>query len=238
MPSKRRLKSVTTRHTKSNLVNSAAAARHVIFFPLLTLCLVVWSIYRFRLGFPVWFDEIFGKAVFFGLPVWLYVTVTGTMAVPESFSLSKLRRGLLLGVAVGGLYGFSATIISFLIRGLEVQAAPYFMSDAFWWEFFLALMTAFWETLFFFAWVMTVVQEKYQLWSLAKQIGLVALIFVIFHVPNAIIRYSGTEVFVQLAVLFLFAIGQGFLYARRENSYALVLSHAIWGMVLLIHLSQ
>ncbi|HYD34960.1 MAG TPA: CPBP family glutamic-type intramembrane protease [Vitreimonas sp.] len=236
MPSKRRLKSALPSQRVSH--PGAHSQRHIAFFPLLTLCFIVWMIYRLRLGFPVWFDETVGKAVFFGLPVWLYVAISQTKAIIDTFSVAKVKRGLLLGLAVGGLYGFMAAVVVLAQSGAPVQAAPLFALDEFWWQFFLALMTGFWETLFFYCWVMVVIQEKFVNWALAKQVGLVALIFTLFHIPNAVIRYQGIEILAQITVLFLFALGQGFVFARRHNAYTLILSHAIWGMVLLVHLSS
>lgn len=211
---------------------------HLFFTPVLFLSLVVWIVYRMVFKFPVWFDETVGKAIFFGLPVWLYVTVTRSMSVPNTFSLDKLKRGLLLGVAVGGIFGFAASLISAARPGVVVESAMLFSSDEFWWEFFLALCTGFWETLFFFSFVMVVIQEKYKNWALIRQVLVVALIFLVFHVPNMILRFATPQaVLFQVFLMTFFAIGQALLFSREQNSYALTLSHAIWGMVLLVHLT-
>lgn len=207
----------------------------VIFYPLVALTFLLWALYRRLFVFPVWFDEVLGKAVFFGLPVWLYINVTNNRSILNSFAKDKLKPGLLLGVAVGGIYGFVSSIMSLLMKGGQVQSALLFSSNLFWWEFFLATMTAFWETLFFYSFVMIALKQKYPRWSLLKQVLMTAVIFLLFHLPNAFLRFGGTMVFFQIGLLFAFAIGQAFLFSRRENFYALVLSHAIWGMVLLVH---
>ena len=116
-----------------------------------------------------------------------------------------------------------------------VQAVSLFDSNMFWYEFVLALFTAFWETLLFFSFIMTVIQKKFKSWSMVSQVFLVALIFLVFHIPNTILRFDLALVLPQIFILLLFAIGQGFLFYSRKNSFALVLSHAIWGMVLLVH---
>ncbi|MBU0974202.1 CPBP family intramembrane metalloprotease [Patescibacteria group bacterium] len=210
-------------------------SNNVVFFPLLTLILVLWVLYRGMFNFPIWFDEIIGKAIFFGLPVWLYVTLTGSDSVIKSFSPEKLKNGLLLGIAVGGIFGFVFSILSIIQNGAVVEAVSLFDSNIFWYEFILALFTAFWETLLFFSFVMTIIQEKFKAWPMFSQVLLVALIFLVFHVPNIILRYDISSVLPQVFILFLFAIGQGFLFYSRKNSFALILSHAIWGMVLLVH---
>lgn len=208
---------------------------HLGFFPLLTLIFIMWVLYRSLFTFPVWFDETVGKAVFFGLPVWLYITMSGSRSIPDTFAGYKFKNGLLLGIAVGGVYGFVASIIALLQRGGVVEAAWLFTSAAFWKEFVLALLTGFWETLLFFSLALTVIQEKFSKWSVIQQVLLAGLIFSAFHVPNTLLRYDLQAVLAQTMMLFLFALGQGYLFVARRNAYALVLSHAIWGMVLLVH---
>jgi len=208
---------------------------NIIFFPLLILVLILWVLYRSFFSFPIWFDETLGKAIFFGFPVWVYINITDSNSIVDTFSPKKLKSGLLLGIALGGIFGFVFSILSIIQNGAVVEAVSLFDSNIFWHEFILALFTAFWETLLFFSFVMTVIQEKFKTWSMFSQVLLVALIFLIFHIPNTILRYDLVSVLPQVFILFLFAIGQGFLFYSRKNSFALVLSHAIWGMVLLVH---
>jgi hypothetical protein len=207
----------------------------IVFFPLVILTLIFWFLYRSLFAFPVWFDETVGKAIFFGLPVWLYLSVGESKSVLETFALHKLKTGLLLGITVGGVFGFVFSILSILQSGGVVQAVYLFDSSVFWYEFMLAIFTAFWETLLFYSFMMTVIREKFPNWSISKHVLLTASIFLIFHLPNTLIRYDTVLILPQLFTLFLFAIGQGFLFYSRKNAYALVLSHAIWGMVLLVH---
>lgn len=207
----------------------------VVFFPIVILTLILWFLYRSLFSFPVWFDETVGKAIFFGLPVWLYLSVADTKSVINTFAPEKLQRGLLLGITIGGVFGFVFSILSIVQSGGQVEAVALFESELFWYEFALAIFTAFWETLLFFAFIMTVLREKFAKWSMMKHVWVTAIIFLIFHIPNTFLRYDISLVMPQLFVLLLFALGQGFLFYTRKNSYALILSHAIWGMVLLVH---
>lgn len=221
---------------QSRVVTQASPiSQHIAFIPLLLLVFVMWCIYRYLFKFPVWFDESIGKAVFFGLPVWLYVSITRSRSISETVSPRYLQSGLWMGLAIGGLFGFAGTIASLLRRGIVIQAAPLFAAEGFWWEFFLAMMTGFWESLFFYCWIMTVIMEKFRKWSLLNQVVVTALIFLAFHIPNTLLRFDLSLVGGQLFLLFFFAVGQAFLFSRVRNIYALALSHAIWGMVLLVH---
>jgi hypothetical protein len=208
---------------------------HELFLPLIVLTLVLWFLYRRLFMFPVWFDETIGKAIFFGLPAWLYVTSTGFREVIDTFSTPKLKPGLLRGLAVGGLFGFITLFFRLWQRQGSVLFVPVFFADAFWWEAFLALCTAFWETLFFFSFVMSVIQDRFEDWKLSKQVTATSLIFMLFHIPNIFLRFSGEQVIVLLLLLTLFSVGQALLFARNRNAYTLILSHTLWGLSLLIY---
>lgn len=208
---------------------------HIVFYPILVLTLLLWILYRQLFTFPIWFDEVLGKAIFFGLPVWLYITVAGSQSITDSLAPRKFQTGLLLGLALGGVFGFTTSLIAIFSGSGQVETAYLFSSQRFWVEFILALFTAFWETILFFSFVLTVLQEKYRHWTDWQQVFLNAGIFLLFHLPNILLRFSGSAILVQLILLFLFAVGQGFLFVGRRNAYALILSHAIWGMVLLTH---
>lgn len=236
MPSRKTKTPVhTSAKSKAKSSSRPKKAPNIVFFPLLILVFIMWMVYRSTFHFPVWFDETIGKAIFFGFPVMLYVSLTRSQYVRETYAPNKLYRGLLLGVAVGGIYGFAASIATLASRHAVVAAAPLFLSNAFWWQFFLGVMTAFWETLFFYSWVMAVIQEKFRKWSMAHQIALTCLIFVIFHLPNTILRAPSLQLIVsQIILLGFFAVGQALLFQRTRNFYALTLSQALWGMVLLV----
>lgn len=209
--------------------------RHIVFFPLLALTFILWVLYRSLFVFPPWFDETFGKGLFFGLPVWLYIIITQSQSIKDTFSRDKLESGLLLGIAVGGIFGFITAIITLIQSGATPEAVPLFMSDTFWKEFLLALLTAFWETLLFYSFVMVVIQEKYKYLSFTTQVTLVVIIFMAFHLPNIILRFESVAILSQVFLLTMFALGQALLFASKRNFYALVVCHAIWGMVLLVH---
>lgn len=222
MPSKKIKKTVKSR-------------KHEAFLPILLLTFLLWIFYRSIFHFSVWFDESVGKLVFFALPVLLYVSISGSTSIFETFSLKKLKPGLLLGLAVGGVFGFAAAFLGALSRGGVVSSIPYYFADWFWKEMFLAILTGFWETLFFYSFVMIVINEKFAGFSLLRKIIMVAVVFLFFHLPNIFARFSLTESLFQILLIFAFACGQALIFYKRRNAYLLVLVQAIWGMVLLIH---
>jgi len=234
---KRRLraKKNQTKKTSQARILAARTLTHRLFFPLVILVGIMWFLYRSLFNFPVWFDEIFGKAIFFGLPVWVYVNVTGFRPIIDTFRLKKLKPGLLKGLVLGAVFGLVTILMRFAITGYKIRPLLIFFADQFWWEMFLALFTAFWETIFFFGFVMTVVQDRFVNWSLLKQVVLVTLIFLLFHIPNAFLRFDLIMVFPLLSLLTMFSIGQALVFSEKQNGYLLIMSHIIWGMVLLIY---
>lgn len=208
---------------------------HKFFWPLVILVGVLWFIYRALFTFSIFFDETIGKAIFFGFPVLLYISVSNFIKIKDSLDLNKMHKGMLLGLAYGGIYGFAVAITSYALNKHGVQAVDLFSSNAFWWEFFLALLTAFWETIFFFSFIMMVLENKMKKWSLTKLVLVTAAIFAIFHAPNAILRFDLSLVLYQVILMFIFGLGQALLFSKEKNAYALMISHAIWGMVLLVH---
>lgn len=209
--------------------------QHVLFWPVVALAFGLWCGYRVFFRFPVWFDETIGKAVFFGLPFWLYLTISRRHSLLKPLDLNQFETGLFLGLAVGGVYGFTASILSLMMKGGIVHAAPIFVSGMFWYEFALAILTGFWESLFFFVFLAGAIEQKYGQRQLGWQVAVTLVLFLLFHLPNMFLRAEFASVLTQLFLLSLFGLGQGLLFFRWRNIYALTLSQAIWGMALLLH---
>ncbi len=195
----------------------------------------MWILYRSLFSFPVIFDETLGKGLFFGLPIWIYLSAANQTNIIESLSLAKLKSGLLKGLAIGGVFGFVGVLLSSFIRPSPVSSAVLFGSNQFWWEFLLALFTAFWESIFFFGFIQTVLENEYNQLELYQVVSLSILLFLTFHVPNSILRYQGVMIGQHICLMTLFALGQSILFYSLRNIYTIVLTHAIWGMILLIH---
>jgi len=220
---------------KRNRTKQSKKQKHELFWPLLILVFILWLIYRMLFSFSVFFDELVGKAVFFAFPVLIYLAITGFSLTMETLALKKLKKGLMFGLAIGGLLGFIVVISKALFQESQIQPMAYYLADDFWWQMFLAILTSFFETLFFFSFVMLVIEDRYKKWSLLKKVIVVSLVFLIFHLPNLFLRFTWELVYLNSALLFAFAIGQALLFYAQRNAYILLMTQAIWGMVLLIH---
>jgi len=207
-----------------------------LFLPFVVIALILWTIYRFVFNLPVWFDESIGKALCFGLPTLVYISLTGYRGISETVDLRKLKLGLFRGIAFGGIFGFAGALASIISQNKTVLAVPFFYSGNFWFEFALAILTGFWESLFFYAFIMGVIQFAWSHWSFTKQLAVVVAIFLLFHIPAIFVESATfTSMAGYILLVTAFGIVQALLYARNRNLYTLIVVHAIWGMTLLIH---
>lgn len=205
------------------------------FFFLMMSLLVLWVAYRGLTSFPVWFDEGVAKAIVFGLPVFWFAARSRFIAQEIGLDTRKIIPGVYLGIAIGGLYGFAA-ILAQVLGGREVVGAPFYLTDQFWWLAFLAMLTAWWESLFFFGLPIQFMRSVASWLSESVIIIFVVAFFLLFHAPLRIIMAGASPQFlVQMGVLTLFVLGQYLVYSRTKNMYALVLSHLFWGLVIQIY---
>lgn len=197
--------------------------------------LLVWIAYRGLTNFPVWLDEGVAKAIIFGIPVFWFAARSRFVAREIGLDIEKLIPGLYLGIAIGGLYGFAAILVE-VLQGREVVQAAFYLSNEFWWMAFLAFLTAWWESLFFFGLPIQYIRSAAS-WMSENLIAIfVIVLFLLFHAPLRLIVAGASPGFlVQMGVLTLFVIGQYVVYQRTKNMYALVLSHLFWGLVIEIY---
>jgi hypothetical protein len=228
-------------HQVSKVLQKKAVPEHRYFLHSLGVLFLIWFLYRFIfVGMPVFIDETLGKLIFFALPVWLYAILTQAPILYDELSPRIFWRGVSLGLLYGGVLGFIGTLAT-LTGKSSVLIAPTFSSLGFWWQSFLALFTGFWESIFFFGWIFATLQLAFPKWSIAKVMLFNTLVFLVFHIPNMVNQFSDdwemsfAFYFVsQLALLSAFAVGQGLLFYRHRNLYLLSITHAVWGMVLLV----
>lgn len=203
------------------------------FFVLVGLSFVALLLYRAWFTLPVWVDEIIMKAVVFGLPFIIFARLV--KKGPEFFGLGMKTfwPGAFYGLAMGGIFGFTA-LFSSALKGGKVFIPYLFLSASFWYQFGLALVTAWWESLFFYGLVLSVLYEHYRKdeW---KATAVATLIFLLFHAPILIFRIGLLGSIFPLVLLTAFAFGQGVMYLRYKALTAVVVSHAFWGMALLVY---
>lgn len=225
---------------RSSKPSSSSRGHNKVWVPLLFQIIglfVIWALYRSLALFPEWFDEIIAKGIVFGIPSILYARNAIRGSEKLGIVASRFWPGLYMGLLVGGIYGFVGAGRS-IFGGVPVEPALLFSSSAFWFQFFLAMMTAWWESVFFFGFIMNALQDEYRFSEIVSVIGAV-LVFIIFHAPLRIMLAGFSSVTVaQLMLLAIFAAGQSILFLRTKSVYAVTISHALWGMVLMVYGSK
>jgi len=219
--------------SKNSVTRSQKKQTQFVFLALVALSFLFWALYRSIFNFSVLFDETIGKAIFFGIPVIIYASVSRSDKIASTLRTSKLFPGLLRGLAYGGIIGFFSLIVIVVATGKTITPWPAFRADFFWKEFFLAALTAFWESLFFFGFIQTTLVGLLK--ARGKVILLTSLVFLLFHLPNLLLQFSGLDVTFLIALMYLFGFGQALIFNQEKNIYPLIITHAVWGMILLIH---
>jgi len=161
--------------------------------------------------------------------------VAKTDAISKALDPRQVLVGLLRGLAYGGIIGFVGVIVIALNRGSSYTSFPVFLADRFWIELLLATFTAFWESVFFFGFVQAVLAHFWKFRGKVKIWGGSSLIFLLFHLPNIMLRFAGLDVTFLIFLMYLFGLGQAILFDQEENIYPLIITHTVWGMILLIH---
>ncbi|MEP7166962.1 MAG: CPBP family glutamic-type intramembrane protease [Candidatus Woesebacteria bacterium] len=205
---------------------------HYLFWMLVLLSFFSLVVYRFTVHAPIWFDEIIFKALIFGAPVWIYALLTKKK--PSFFGLeaSTFWVGAFNGLAIGGLLSFIA-IVTYSFRKQTMMIPGLFSSGVFWNEFGLAFATAWWESLFFYGLILPVVRAKCK--DDLNALAFVSVIFLLFHMPNLVLKVGLMGSFQPLLLLTAFAFGQGIIFLRTKSVATVVVSHAFWGMALLVY---
>ncbi len=205
---------------------------HYLFWMLVTLSFFSLVIYRMSVHAPIWFDEIVFKALIFGAPVWIYALLTKKKPSFFGLDVSKFWIGAFNGLAIGGILSFIA-MVTYAVRKSTLLIPGLFSSSLFWNEFGLAFATAWWESLFFYGLILPVVRAKCK--DDLNALAFVSLIFLVFHMPNLILKVGLMASFHPLLLLTAFAFGQGIIFLRTKSVATVVVSHAFWGMALLVY---
>lgn len=206
--------------------------KNYLFWMLVSVSFFSLVLYRFTVKAPIWFDEVVFKALIFGGPLWIYAIIS--KHPPEYFGMDVKRfwPGAFNGLAIGGILSFIATI-AYSFRKQSVLIPGLFSSSLFWTEFGLAFATAWWESLFFYGLILPVLKGKMK--DEVNALSVVSLVFLLFHIPNVVLKVGLTASLQPLLLLTLFAFGQGIIFLRTKSISTVVVSHAFWGMALLVY---
>lgn len=225
-----------TSNSLSKTPDKLSPAKLQVFFVSVVCCsFISLLLYRAFARQPVWFDEIFFKGIIFGGPLWAYMRYSKKSTAFFGLESRQFWSGAFQGLAIGGLFAFVALVSSAVGNG-AVFIPNLFTASRFWSEFGLAFMTAWWESLFFYGLILPILDEQFHNEWISS--ALTTLLFVLFHAPVLLLRSGFSGALSPLLLLAFFAFGQAILFLRTRSISSVVVSHAFWGMALLVYGSQ
>lgn len=190
----------------------------------------VWVFYRLFFHLPLWFEELFLKGIVFGGPVFLVTLAERRRFEALGLTLTGLFPATYLGILLGMALTTVGLVANVVRHGGEVIFSPYGLtSGTIGWFLILALVTAFWEELFFCGWLLSRLMRRFG--SEWVSVGVMAVGFGFIHLPALVLSGLGwTEVGLSLWLLLTLGFANGVLMLRVRNLAAPILAHALWGV--------
>lgn len=199
--------------------------------------LLIWSLYRYFLQLPEWFDEFVAKPLVFLGPVVWYVRKIEKRALE---SLGITGRGVFSSIYIGLGFG-----MVFAIEGVIAHAIKYGKLDvspiaAFQeYGFFLlviSLATAISEEVLSRGFVFSRVYEKTKNLPYSAFMG--SILFVLLHVPILVTsnHLTGMTLVLFFVTDFVLAFANSLLFATTGSLIAPILVHIFWNMTVALYL--
>jgi len=203
-----------------------------------TFLLVIWGFYRVLFRFPEWVEELILKPVIFLGPVLVMVKNEAKNWKEAIKSLGIMWKNtfaaLSFGLSLGVFYLFVGRMGQFFRFGgaaLNPYGSPI---DSVLLVVVLALATAISEEVVFMGYLLP---RFMKIWKDEwKSATVVAVLFAVIHLPILVFgyRFSGSLVLGQFLLTFILGFGNSVLMLRLKNIVAPIMSHALWGMAILL----
>lgn len=198
--------------------------------------LLIWGFYRLIFRFPLEVEEVVLKPLVFLVPVFLRIRTDGKTWAERLNSIGitwkNLFAALAFGLSLGVFYLFVGRMGQLFRFG---SSAPYGnTSDSPVNVILLALATAISEEILFVGYFLP---RLHRLWKQEWKVAMmVAVGFAALHVPILVFHYHFPVGLVlgQFLLTFVLGFGNSVLMLRLKNVVAPILSHALWGIAVLL----
>lgn len=198
--------------------------------------LMIWGFYRLIFRFPLAVEEVIMKPFVFLLPVFLRIRTDGKNWAERLNSIGitwkNLFAALAFGLSLGVFYLFVGRMGQLFRFG---SSAPYGDTpDNPVNVIILALATAVSEEILFVGYFLP---RLHKLWKAEwKVAAVVAVAFAALHLPILVFHYHFPVGLVigQFLLTFVLGFGNCVLMLRLKNVVAPILSHALWGIAVLL----
>ena len=197
------------------------------------LLIMLWGIYRLFFRFPILIEEVFFKALVFGLPVWWLARRNKWSLKSIGISGDGFFQSVYLGLGLGVILGFLGQLGNVIRHGTLVFEDFGLTSEMMGGFIILSLVTAFWEELVFMGYFLkrmsgVIANEQHR-------VIIIGLLFSFLHVPALWIQgMPMLQIVISLLLLTLLGMGNAILMLRQKNLIAPIMSHALWGVAVFL----
>lgn len=199
--------------------------------------LLLWSLYRYFLRLPEWFDEFVAKPIVFMGPVFWYLRQKEQRAI-ESLGLThrNIFTSIYIGLGFGMVFAFEGIAAHALKYGkLDVAPIAAFRE----YGFFLLIIsaaTAFSEEVLSRGFVFSRIYEKTK--NLPYSALMASVLFILLHVPILVTsnHLTGMTLVLFFVTDFILAFANSMLFATTGSLVAPILVHIFWNMTVALYL--
>ncbi len=200
------------------------------------IVLIIWSIYRTKLGLPEWFDELVAKPLVFILPVYINIYRFEQKAFFQAIWLKKktILTDIYLGLFVGAIFMIAAFFSNYLRTGniaflQNVLGGNILLAGT------LTLATAISEEILSRGFILKRMYEDssnmYSSSFIASVLFLVLHIPILFTIPNL----PGSLLLLFLGTDFILSLVNSFVFLDRKSLLAPILIHALYNLSILFY---
>lgn len=197
--------------------------------------LIVWSIYRWKLAMPAWFDEFIAKPIVFAVPIWWIIVKIEAKPFFEDIWLTtkKLRGDLAYGLSLGAVFLISALFAQFTKNGgidLSIVKTHTFLISA-----CIALATAISEEILTRGFILKrFYEESKNIYTASFN---ASLLFLVLHIPVlfTVPGLRGSLLILLLTTDFILSLINSFVFIDRKSLLAPILIHALYNAAILLY---
>lgn len=199
--------------------------------------LLAWSLYRYFLHLPEWFDEFVAKPLVFIGPVLWYLQKKEQRTI-ESIGLTgkNVFNSIYIGLGFGMVFAIEGIAAHALKYGkLDVTPIAAFKEYGFF-LLIISAVTAFSEEVLSRGFVFSRIYEKTKNLPYSAFMG--SVLFVLLHVPILVTsnHLTGMTLVLFFVTDFVLAFANSMLFATTGSLVAPILVHIFWNMTVALYL--
>lgn len=201
------------------------------------LILFLWSIYRWKLGFPTWFDEFIAKPIVFVLPVYIFITHIEKKGFVNDIWLKT--KDFLGDLAISGFLGVTfvgSALFANYIRTGSLDISPDLASGGLLLAILIPFATAISEEILARGFILKrFFEDSGNVYISAFN---ASVLFLILHIPIlfTIPDLRGSLLIMFLATDFILGLVNSFVYLDRKSLVAPILIHAFYNIAILLYI--